>query len=40
MRDVLKGALLLVLRNTPVPSMSKNTEPSGLNDAFSPHLMQ
>ena len=40
MREVLKGALLLVLRNTPVRSMSKYTEPSRLIDAFNPHRSQ
>ena len=40
MRDVLKGALLLVLWNIPVRSMSKYIEPSGLILAFSPHRSQ
>jgi len=39
-RDELKGAPLLALRNTPFRSMSKNTEPSGLRDAFNPHRTQ
>jgi hypothetical protein len=37
---VLYGALVLVLRKTPLLSMSKNTEPSGLIEAFSPHRSQ
>jgi hypothetical protein len=39
-RDELNGPPLLVLRNTPLCSMSKNIEPSGLSEAFSPHRSQ